>query len=68
MDLVNNILFKLLGIVKYFFSSFFLVDVFNLRRLKFVLYLKFIGRIFFKGKICLGREMKENNFGFLKLN
>lgn len=63
MDLVNNILFKLLGIVKYFFSSFFLVDVFNLRRLKFVLYLKFIGRIFFKG-----REMKENNFGFLKLN
>lgn len=68
MDLVNNILFKLLGIVKYFFSSFFLVDVFNLRRLKFVLYLKFIGRIFFKGKIFLGREMKENNFGFLKLN
>lgn len=68
MDSVNNISFKLLGIAKHLSSSSFLVDVLNMRRSKLVLYLKFTGRTSFKGKICLGREMKENNFGSSKLN
>lgn len=67
MDSVNNISFKLLGIAKHLSSSSFLVDVLNLRRSKLVLYLKFTGRTSFKGKICLGREMKENNFWVFKV-